>query len=382
MYEDALTDRQWMQRALRLASAGWARVHPNPMVGAVIVKNGALIGEGYHAEYGGPHAEVAALQAAGPAAAGATMYVTLEPCRHWGKTPPCTNAVIRAGISRVVLAASDPSPDAGGGAELLRAAGIEVVTGVCAEEAERQNAVFFHAQRTRLPFVTLKLAMSLDGCIAAAPGVRTTITGPEANRCVHTLRAGYDAILVGANTARVDDPLLTVRGPVEPIRPPIRVVLDTNLSVSTASALVASTMEAPVWLLTREDAPVEQRWELERFGVRSIGVPAGPDGLDLRVALGALHSRGVRSIFCEGGARVAASLLAADVVERLHVFFAPVLLGNSGVRGFAHEAMPIGFEVSSAETLGRDVHIQLERRRVSAPREPEETSALDVHRAG
>jgi len=381
MSDQASTDRHWMLHALRLAEAGWGRVHPNPMVGAVVVKDGVVVGEGYHAEYGGPHAEVAALEAAGPAAAGATLYVTLEPCRHWGKTPPCTNAVIRAGVTRVVVAALDPSPDAGGGAAMLREAAIEVATGVCADEAKRQNAAFFHAQKSMLPFVTLKLAASLDGCISGAPGVRTTISGPESLQRVHILRAGYDAVLIGANTARVDNPLLTVRGPIEPIRPPIRVVLDSNLSVSPESELVKTAGEAPLWLLARGDVPIERRWRLEQKGVRVIAVPAGVGGLDIRAALAALHARGVRSIFCEGGARVVASLLAVDAVERLHLFVAPLVLGG-GVRAFEHEVMPIGFEVSMTETIGRDVHIQLERRRVKAPREPEETRALDVHRTG
>jgi diaminohydroxyphosphoribosylaminopyrimidine deaminase / 5-amino-6-(5-phosphoribosylamino)uracil reductase len=205
----------FMRQALVLAARGRGLVHPNPLVGAVIVRNDAIIAAGYHEEYGGAHAEVNALRSAGEAAAGARMYVTLEPCTHHGRTPPCTDAILAARIGDVVIAASDSNPVATGGADILRAAGVRVTTGILERESRRLNAIFHHWHEHGTPFVTLKLATSAEGHIAAAPGVRTAITGPIANAEVHRMRAMHDAILVGIGTALTDDPLLTVRdGPV------------------------------------------------------------------------------------------------------------------------------------------------------------------------
>jgi diaminohydroxyphosphoribosylaminopyrimidine deaminase/5-amino-6-(5-phosphoribosylamino)uracil reductase len=234
-----------MDRALGLAERGWGNVAPNPLVGAVLVRDGAVLSEGWHASHGGPHAEIAALSATGDAS-GATLYVTLEPCAHHGLTPPCTDAILRAGIVRLVFAAADPNPVAAGGAEVLRARGIAVTAGVMAERARRLNAAFFHAHETGTCWVALKLALSLDGAIAAAPGIRTQLTGPGAHTETHRLRSGFDAVLVGIGTASIDDPLLTTRTPTPPRLPVARVVFDAEASLSPDSRLVRTAAESPV----------------------------------------------------------------------------------------------------------------------------------------
>lgn len=324
-------DAELIRRALALAERGRGRVEPNPLVGAVIARDGEVVGEGWHAEYGEAHAEVAALAAAGPAARGATAYVTLEPCSHHGKTPPCADALLRAGVARVVLAAGDPNPRAGGGADRLRAAGVEVVAGVEEEAARDLNGRFFHrfseAGATR-PWVELKLAMSLDARLADAGGRSTWITGPEARAEVQRLRAGHDAIAVGIATAIADDPELTVRGELRPRRAPLRVVFDRGLRLPPASRLVATAREAPVCLVHGPDAPADRRADLEARGVRTLAAD------DLDAALRALREAGVESLLCEGGAGVAGALLAADLVDRLSLFYAPVLLGPGGLAAF------------------------------------------------
>lgn len=330
--DQRMLDELYMHRAIELARRGWGRVHPNPLVGAVVVRDGAIVGEGWHAEYGGAHAEVAALEQAGEAARGATLYVSLEPCDHHGKTPPCSAAVLAAGIARLVYAAEDPNPRAGGGAERLRAAGIDVEGGLCREEAREQNRSFFHVQETGGTFLLLKLALSLDGCIAAAPGVRTQLTGPSATAAVHRLRAGFDAVLVGSTTAAIDDPLLTARGDVVPRVPPVRVVLDSLAALDPSSTLVATAAEAPVWVVCADDAPAEARTRLEAAGVRTLGVPRDGAHLDVAAALAALAGVGLRTVLCEGGGRVAGAFLRADLVQRMSLFYAPKLLGASGVR--------------------------------------------------
>ena len=223
-----------MIRALDLAWRGWGRVSPNPLVGAVVLRGGEVVGEGWHAEFGGPHAEVVALGAAGTHAAGATLVVTLEPCAHQGKTPPCVDAILAAGIARVVIAIRDPDPTARGGAEQLRGRGVDVAIGLCAEAAAAQNAPFLFARaRPQRPFVALKLATSIDGRIADAEGRSRWVSGPEAREHVHWLRAGFDAIAVGGTTALRDNPQLTVRGSVVPRRPPVRVVFDRRAMLNS-----------------------------------------------------------------------------------------------------------------------------------------------------
>lgn len=353
----------YMRRALELAERGWGRVHPNPLVGAVVVSDGAIVGEGCHREYGGAHAEVEALADAGAAARGATLHVTLEPCSHHGKTPPCTDAIIRAGIATVIFAASDPHPQASGGADVLRRAGINVVGGVEAEAARQQNAIFFHAYQKTTPFVALKLAMSLDAQIASAPGERTKITSVEADREVHRLRSGFDAVMIGSNTARVDDPILTIRHAPAPIRPPIRIVLDSNASLSPTGALAESVNQGPVWVVCGTSAPVDRVENLERAGIRPIVVHTAEHRPPIAEVLERLRTEGVTSILCEGGGTVAGALLEADLVQRIYTFIAPRLLGPGGVPAFpvASPMKPGAWRTARIAQLGNDALLMVER---------------------
>jgi diaminohydroxyphosphoribosylaminopyrimidine deaminase / 5-amino-6-(5-phosphoribosylamino)uracil reductase len=356
-------DAAHMRRALELALRGRLGTHPNPMVGAVLVRDGRVVGEGWHREYGGPHAEVEALVAAGEAARGATLYVTLEPCSHHGRTPPCTDALIAAGIARVVIAAEDPNPAARGGAVRLQAAGLEVVTGVERAAARSLNAAFFHVHERGTPFVALKLALSLDGLIAARPGERTSITGPEVQAETHALRAAHDAVMVGSVTARVDDPLLTVRRVTTP-RQPIRIVIDSEAGLDPGSRLVATVADAPVWVVCAEDAPAAHRRRLEREGVRVLAVPRGSAGdsaarVDLDAAAAALREHGVRVILVEGGAGLAAGLLDAGLVQRLHLFVAPLFLGGPGIPAFAASRRE-EWRFVAVQRLGADVLLTLD----------------------
>ena len=357
-------DREWMRRALELAPRGWGRTAPNPMVGAVLVKDGRVVGEGWHAEYGGPHAEVEALRAAGEAARGATAYVTLEPCAHHGKTPPCTGALIEAGVRRVVFAAADPDPEAGGGAEALRAAGIECVGGVEEGAAKDLNAVFFHARSPAgeaRPFVALKLALSADGRIADLDGRSMWITGTEAREETHRLRAGFDAVAVGIGTALADDPRLTVRGPVVPRVAPTRVVFDRTLGLPTTSTLARTAGEVPVIAVAHAEARAARQEALEAAGVRVLRARAGFDG-----ALAVLREAGIRSMFVEGGAGLAGALLCARAVDRLYLFYAPLFLGPQGLSPFAAlESPPIAEaprwrRIATAE-FGADTLVTLAR---------------------
>lgn len=366
----AADDRRFMRRALALAERGWGRVQPNPLVGAVVVRAGEAVGEGYHAEYGGPHAEAAALEAAGERARGATLYVTLEPCAHHGKTPPCTKAIFEAGVTRVVYAAADPSAEAGGGADALREAGVAVVGGVERDAALRQNAPFFHAITRGGPYVALKFGLSLDARIAAGPGRTTAVTGDAARTEVHRLRAGFDAVLIGSATARVDDPLLTVRLGGEPRRPPVRAVVDTEAMLRLDSRLVRTVGAAPVTVLCAEDADDGRVGALERAGVSVSRAARAPGGVDIGAALDALWADGIRSVLCEGGGRLAASLLAAGRVERLYLFYAARLLGEGGVAAFpAGTPPPAEWRLSSAREVGGDALLVLDRRTAEPPGE-------------
>ena len=355
-----------MHGALELAERGWGRVHPNPLVGAVVVRDGATVGEGYHREYGGAHAEIEALADAGNAARGATLYVTLEPCSHHGKTPPCTDAIIRAGIATVIFGANDPHPEARGGADILRRAGINVVGGVESDAVRQQNAAFFHAIENPTPFVALKLAMSLDAQIASAPGARTRITSDEADREVHRLRSGFDAVMIGSNTARVDDPILTVRHAPQPIRPPIRIVLDSRATLSLDSALLSSVHEGPVWVVCGSGASVQKVEDLERAGARPIVLHTARGRPPIGAVLERLRAEGVSSIFCEGGSTVGGALLKADALQRIYAFIAPILLGPGGVPAFP-AASPLksgAWRTSRIAQLGNDALLMLDRVRL------------------
>ncbi len=330
------TDEAHLLRAVELAERGWGRVHPNPMVGCVLVRDGEVVGEGWHREFGGPHAEVEALTAAGDAARGATAYLSLEPCHHQGKTGPCTRALLEAGVSRVIYGARDPGPESGGGGEWLRDAGVEVVGPLhSAREARRLNPAFFHRE-THRPWVTLKLALSLDGKIAAAPGVRTRLSGAASERALHRLRAGYDGILVGARTAKVDDPLLTVRGEISPRTPPVRIVLDARGTLDPGARLFTEG-GSPVWIITGPHPDEGWASRLRERGAHLISTPLTAEGrVEPAAVLREFRAREVRSLLCEGGGVLGSALLEAGVVDRLILVQAPVFLGEGGVPAFPH----------------------------------------------
>lgn len=345
-------DRACMRRALSLARRGWGQTAPNPMVGAVVVRDGAVVGEGYHARFGEAHAEVAALVAAGELARGATVYVTLEPCAHHGKTPPCADALVTAGVSRVVIAARDPNPEAAGGIARLREAGIDVLEGVEEEESRELNAPFFHAFAADRPWVTLKLALSLDGAIADASGRSKWITGARARAAAHRLRAGSDAVAVGLGTALADDPMLTVRDAPAPRVPPVRVVFDRRARIPLSAALVRTARQVPTVVVAESPDPDGAR-ALEGAGV---GVVCGSG---LEEGLRALAGRGVRALLVEGGARLAGALLERALVDRLIIFRAPVLLGAGALGAFAFAPRALlpdapRFRVIERRTLGQD----------------------------
>lgn len=361
------TDDYYMGRALALALEGWGQVAPNPMVGAVLASGDSVVGEGSHARFGADHAEIVALREGSGNASGATLYVTLEPCAHDGKTPPCTDAIVKAGVSRIVFGCADPDPLAAGGASVLREAGLRVSGGVRAIEAARLNEAFIWDRLGHGPWVSLKLALSLDGRIAEAPGVRTAISGAEATRYVHRLRAAHDAIMVGGRTVCVDDPLLTVRIGRAPRVPPTRVVLDPDLRTPATSRLVDTVKDAPVLILCREAASSNRRRDLERRGVDVVPVPVDGDGLALDAALLALSDRGLRSLLVEGGGRLAAAMLDANLVRKQHLIYAPIVLGLEGVPsvGGAMTAGSGEWSVVRREILGDDTLLELEDRRAT-----------------
>lgn len=330
-----------MRRALALARRGWGWTAPNPMVGAVVVRDGTVVGEGYHARFGGPHAETVALDAAGARAAGSTVYVTLEPCTHHGKTPPCADALIAARVGRVVIGAGDPNPRAAGGVARLRAAGIDVTIGVEADAVRELDPAFFFSFAAARPWITLKLALSLDGALADAAGCSRWITGPRARRVVHRLRAGNDAVAVGIGTVLADDPLLTVRDVPAPRVPPRRVIFDRRARTPLAAALVRTAREVPTIVVAETPDPAAAR-ALEAAGVRVLRAAS------LDQALEVLAGEGVRSLLVEGGARLAGALWERSLVDRLIIFQGPVVLG-AGARGAFAFAPPRA--IGSADRL-------------------------------
>lgn len=354
-------DEVWLERAIRLAERGWGHVHPNPLVGAVIVRDGHVVGEGWHRAFGGPHAEVEALRVAGDAARGATLYVSLEPCAHTGKTPPCTDAIAAAGVARVVFGATDSSARAAGGAEHMRRAGIHVDGPLAPDAVRRQNRAFFHVQETASTFVALKLAMSLDARISSRRNAPTQLTGDEAVAEVHRLRAGHDAILVGRGTVTADDPLLTVRGALSPRVPPARIVLDTHARLSPDLRMLADKDGGPVWIIASDEAAQPRIDALQDAGANVIQVSRTADGVDLRQAFARLREHGVNAILCEGGGILAVSLLAADLVQRVYLFVAPTFLGPDAVPAFPGGAPTARFRVVETRAFGADAMIVMER---------------------
>jgi diaminohydroxyphosphoribosylaminopyrimidine deaminase/5-amino-6-(5-phosphoribosylamino)uracil reductase len=341
-----MDDATLMRRALTLAEQGWGQTAPNPMVGAVLTTGGEIVGEGYHARYGGPHAEVVALHAAGARARGSTAVVTLEPCAHFGKTPPCVDALIDAGVARVVAAVRDPSPIAHGGLERLRHAGIAVDVGIERESAIELNAPFFHAHASDRPWVTLKLALSADGAIADVTRRQRWLTGEESRRYVHHLRAGSDAIGVGIGTVLADDPALTVRDAPPPRVAPRRVIFDSTLRTPLESVVARTARDVPTIIIAR--LPDRERIEaMSAAGVRVLVAP------NVTSALVDLRAAGVRSLLVEGGARLAGSLLAESLVDRLVIFRSPIRLGEGALDAFAFAPPDAVARIDEAPVLER-----------------------------
>ena len=354
-------DHNFMTHALGLAARGLGNVWPNPAVGCVVVKNGRVVGRGWTAPGGRPHAETQALAQAGELARGATAYVTLEPCAHHGKTPPCANALIQSGISRVVCAASDPDPRvAGKGFQILREGGIEVVQGVLQDHATLLNRGFFSRVQKNRPLVTLKLAGSFDGRIATATGESKWITGPYARRRVHAMRANHDAVMVGGGTVRADDPSLTVRD-LGIDRQPVRVVLSRKLDIPTDGQLGRTAHQHPVWIVHGAEAPNNLRQAWRKTDAELIELPPH-DGwhLDAGLALSALADRGLTRVFCEGGGALAASLLSEGLVDDLIGFTAGRVIGAEGLPqvgalGLAHLADAPTFDLVNSTVVDGDV---------------------------
>jgi diaminohydroxyphosphoribosylaminopyrimidine deaminase/5-amino-6-(5-phosphoribosylamino)uracil reductase len=326
-----MTDEVFMRIALSLARRGLGETAPNPSVGCVIVKQGRVLGRGRTASGGRPHAETAALAAAGPAARGATAYVTLEPCSFTGKTPPCTAALAAAGIARVVIGATDPNPKVNGqGTAQLRQAGIAVTEGVLKAEAEAVISGFAQVMRAGRPLLRLKLASTLDGRIATHTRESQWLTGESARRAAHAMRGRHDAVLAGVGTVLTDDPELTCRIQGFRTAPLIRVVIDSHLRTPLMSKLVRGAAATPLWILHRDGADSVRKRALESAGVKLIELPPSPAGVDLQAALAALGKAGLTRILAEGGGTLAAGLLRAKLVDRLAWFHAPAICGADG----------------------------------------------------
>lgn len=360
-------DREYMKQALVLAEKGHGWVNPNPMVGAVLVKDGHIIGEGYHTRYGQLHAEREAFKNAaerGEETAGADLYVTLEPCCHTGKQPPCTEAVLASGVKRVIVGCTDPNPVvAGRGIRLLREKGLEVVAGVLRGECERRNEVFFHFMRTKLPFTVLKYAMTLDGKTATVSGKSQWITGEAARKRVHEDRGRYMAILTGVSTVLADNPQLTCRIPGG--KNPIRVIADTKLRTPLSSTVVQTARETPTWIVTAV-SDTGRKKAYEDAGCRVLSVPAKEGELDLQAMMQRLGEEKVDSVMVESGGTLAWSFLKAGLVNRVQAYIAPKIFGGAGaptpVRGTGVDAPPEAFLLKKPEAvwLGEDLLLEYE----------------------
>lgn len=353
-----------MAQALAMGRRSMGRVCPRPAVGCVLVKGGRVIARGCTDETA--HAEAHALRAAGAEAQGATAYVTLEPCAHHGRTPPCAEALVAAGVARVVTALEDPDPRVSGqGHAILRKAGISVTTGVGAAQAALDHGGFLKQVTQGLPWVTLKLAMSVDGRIATATGESQWITGPKARRHVHGQRACHDAVLVGSGTARADDPQLTVRG-MGDVPQPVRIVASRNLDLPLTGKLAQTASQVPLWLCHSERAPQDLQATWQGLGAELVPCGAAQGRIDPEVMLRALARKGLTRVYCEGGGQLAASMLGAGVVDELHVYTAGLALGAEGRPGIG----PLGvdrlahaprFELAQVRALDGDV-LQVWRR--------------------
>ena len=352
----------FMERALALAVRGTGRVNPNPLVGAVVVRDGTVIGEGWHTQFGGPHAERNALAECAGGAKGATLYVTLEPCCHYGKTPPCTEAVLEHQIARVVVGSADPNPlVAGAGIRRLREAGVAVTEGVLREKCDALNRIFFHYIRTKIPYVTMKYAMTMDGKTATRTGQSRWITGAPARIRVHEDRSRHMAIMTGTGTIQADDPLLNCRIPGG--RTPIRLICDTGLRTAAGARVVETAREIPTWFLTCcRDASRQEKYAEK--GCRILQVPERDGHVDIKKAVERLGEEGIGSIYLEGGSALNASALEADIVQALHCYIAPKMFGGTesrgpvGGKGVAFPAQAWGFVITDVCRCGDDILIE------------------------
>jgi len=324
-----MNDQHYMQMALDLAIKGEGFTSPNPLVGAVLVKDDKVVGSGYHQVVGGPHAEVNAINAAGDLAAGATLYVTLEPCNHTGRTPPCTQKILASGIRRVVVAMPDPNENvAGGGAQYLEKHGVAVETGVCEKQAQKQNEAFIKYIRSGQPFVIAKCAATLDGRIATRTGDSKWVTGQAARHYVHCLRHAVDAIMVGIGTVKMDNPSLTTRLNDRQGRDPIRIVLDTRLSIDPGAKVLQLSSAADTIVVTGQGAADDKRTAIEKSGVRVIETALKDHRIDLPILMEQLAALEICSLLIEGGSRVLASAFKAAIVDKVLFFYAPKILGG------------------------------------------------------
>ncbi len=326
-----MDDAKFMKMALSLAKKGWGFTSPNPMVGAVVVKDGKVVGKGFHKAAGKAHAEVNAIDDAKEKAVGSTIYVTLEPCNHTGRTPPCTKKILKAGIKRVVVAMKDPNPNVqGGGIEYLRNRGIEVAQGILEDEAVKLNEFFIKYVETSMPFVIAKCAATLDGNIATRTGDSKWVTGEASRAFVHWMRHGVDGIMVGAGTVKKDNPSLTTRIKNFPGKDPVRIILDSKLSISSHAKIFNLNSNAKTIIVTGEDASGEKRDLLREKGIVVIGAPIKSDGfIDLGRLMGRLGYIGITSLLIEGGSRVLASAFRAKIVDKILFFYAPKILGGN-----------------------------------------------------
>ncbi|HEB68673.1 MAG TPA: bifunctional diaminohydroxyphosphoribosylaminopyrimidine deaminase/5-amino-6-(5-phosphoribosylamino)uracil reductase RibD [Desulfobulbus sp.] len=349
-------DRFFMELALDEARKGLGRTAPNPCVGALIVRDGHIVGRGYHKRAGTPHAEVHALADAGAAARGATMYVTLEPCNHTGRTPPCSHAVVAAGLSRVVIGLSDPNPLARGGAEYLLAHGIEVTKGVCERECRILNLPFIKHTTTGTPWVVMKAGMSLDGRITYRKGQGGAVTGRAANQAVHNLRDQMDAILIGVETAEIDNPSLTTRLANREGRDPLRVILDSRLRIAPDSTLFVQDSPAETWIFCTHEASIEKESVLRQAGAVVKRVAAtSRNHVDLAEVLSVLGRNNILSILVEGGAGVHGSFLRHGLFDEAYLFIAPFFIGDAGT------PLVQGYSAASADSALHLVDVSLEQ---------------------
>ncbi len=334
-----MDDSFYMKMAIDLAEKGRGFTSPNPMVGAVVVKGGKIVGKGYHEACGKSHAEVNAIDDAKEQSFGAALYVTLEPCNHFGKTPPCTNKIIESGIKRVVAAIKDPNTDVKGkGAEYLRSKGIEVTFGVCEKEAEKQNEIFIKYIRTKRPFVIVKCASTLDGKIATKTGDSKWVTGEESRQFVHRLRHYTDAIMVGIDTVKRDNPKLTTRidgpGGLDALDP-VRIILDSRLSISENALVLKKNINSDTIIvisdLALDKANMQKKMRLEEKGIKIIESPAAHNLINLDILMNALGQMGITSLLIEGGSRVIGSAFSHKIVDKIFFFYAPKILGGDGV---------------------------------------------------